>query len=87
MEVILNTAMVGKITITNERAESSYGIPVAVFNGVAYGPNDNIVFPPSELDWLKEPARTTVAGACIENKISGAELDFVRSFNESRFTS
>lgn len=63
------------ITLTTERAESSYGQPVAVLvggpnDGTAYGPAD--VFPSAiendPLDWLTEPASRTVAAANIAAK-------------------
>lgn len=80
MNIILNLSTGEQITLTNERAESSYGIPVAVFNGAAYGPADSIPFGPAEMAWLEEPASTTVAAACKDNKISGGELEFARRF-------
>lgn len=58
------------IQLTDERAESSYGQPVAILiggpnNGTAYGPEDIIPsgIPDDPLEWLTEPARTTVAVA------------------------
>ena len=64
-----------EIVITDERAESSYGQPVAVIcggrlSGNAYGPGDAIPFaPPSDpLEFLNEfePARVTVLCAARE---------------------
>ena len=81
MQIILSLFGTNKkITLIDDRAESSYGIPVAVFDGIAYGPADLIPFGPSEMAWLKDPAATTVAAACTDNKISGDELEFARRF-------
>lgn len=59
-----------EILITTERAESSYGVPVAVLvggpnDGMAFGPGDVIpaADPNDELAWLEEPAATTIAAA------------------------
>ena len=76
------------ITITDEHAASSYGIPVAVFNGQAFGPGDfmNTIPAGDELEFLNqmEVASTTVAAMVMEaqrnNSISSDELDFVRKF-------
>lgn len=60
------------IRITTNRAESSYGVPVAVLiggpnDGTAYGPGDKIpcADPCDALAWLTEMAATTVAAANI----------------------
>lgn len=68
-----------EIMLTTERAESSYGQPVAVLvggpnSGIAYGPGDAI---PSgiendQLSWLTEPAARTIAAA---NRAAKCESD------------
>jgi hypothetical protein len=59
------------IEITTERAESSYGQPVAVliggpFSGSAYGPADVVPSADDALPWLSEPARIMVAAAAAK---------------------
>lgn len=81
MNLKLTLRDTSEILLTDERAESSYGIPVAIFNGVAYGKSDVIPLPsPPELEWLQESAAVTVAAACIFNKIDGDELKFAQKF-------
>lgn len=50
------------IVLTTDHATSSYGQPVAIFQGVAYGVSD---VPPGEdpLPWLREEMGKTVACA------------------------
>ena len=37
----MNINLNSRIALTNERAESSYGIPVLVIDGIAYGKGDD----------------------------------------------
>lgn len=74
-----------KVIITDEHASSSYGIPVASVDGEAFGANDSLpIWPQDELSWLVDPAKTTVAAACIEmqknGSISEEEVLFLRKF-------
>ena len=77
------------VAITDEHAASSYGIPVAVVNGQAYGPADPLPIwgKDDPLAWLREPAAMTVAAAVIRmqregdsNAIDVANMEFVRRF-------
>ena len=74
------------ITLTNERAESSYGQPVAVLSGgpldgTAYGPADVIpsAIENDPLEWLTEPSSRTVAAANIAAK-GDSENPLMRAF-------
>jgi hypothetical protein len=74
------------VIITDEHAASSYGIPVAVVDGEAYGPADNLpIWPADDLSWLVEPARTTIAAAVGEMKRAGNGLSESDSEFVSRF--
>ena len=86
--VTLNTEDL-TIVITDEHATSSYGIPVAIFHGEAYGPMDHIPTIPStdELSWLNDVsvAKTDVAAAVSSmrkagNPLSEEDYEFVRKF-------
>lgn len=71
------------VEITNEHPASSYGQPVAVFDGKAYGPNDNLPLWEGEpVDFLKEPASTTISAALKEQdfRLLPCEEAFVRKF-------
>ena len=48
-----------EIVLTTEHASSSYGQPVAVIAGQAYGPEDELRFEPP-LEWLAIPIRQQV---------------------------
>lgn len=81
MEIKLNPGHFSgadSILLSVERAESSYGIPVAVLvggphSGQAFGPADVIpAVAGHPLGWLEEPARTTVAAA---RRAAGAKPD------------
>lgn len=71
-----------EIMLTTERAESSYGQPVAVLvggpnSGSAYGPSDVIpsAIENDPLPWLTEPAIRTVAAADISARAGGDTID------------
>jgi len=69
------------IIITDEHSASSYGIPVAVVDGQAYGPDDELpIWPDDELSFLHERAATTIAAAVISGNLSPEEKEFVRKF-------
>lgn len=67
-----------QILLTTKRAESSYGVPVAVLVG---GPNDGAALRPDDLvphgieddrlPWLDERARQMVAAAAIRLRFAG----------------
>lgn len=74
-----------KVIVTNEHSASSYGIPVAVVDGVAYGKDESLpIWADDKLIWLNEPAKTTVAAACIEMQKEGCindeQIAFLRKF-------
>lgn len=72
---------IADVTITDEHSASSYGVPVAVVNGEAYGPGEALpIWPDDELSWLVEPARTTVAAAVIRMDKNGEDISFVKRF-------
>jgi len=86
VELKIQTA-IKSVIITDEHAASSYGIPVAVVDGEAYGPHDELpIWPNDELRWLVEMAKVTVSAACIEMRKNGAlsekEVEFIRRFYE-----
>ena len=68
----------GHILITTDRAESSYGVPVAVLVG---GPNDGVALGADDLvphgidddrlPWLDERARQMVAAEAIRLRVGG----------------
>ena len=63
--------------ITTEHAASSYGMPVLVIDGQAYGPGDILPNPPGDpLDFLHEPARVAVlvAKARLHNEDGSSPL-------------
>ena len=74
------------IIVTDEHAASSYGVPVAVVEGEAYGPADNLpIWMNDELAWLTETARTTIAAAVGAMKregkpLSESDYEFVARF-------
>lgn len=73
------------VTISDEHSASSYGIPVAIVDGVAYGLEEFLpIWAYDELIWLNEPAKTTVAGACLEMQKEGCindeQIAFLRKF-------
>lgn len=74
------------LTISDEHSASSYGIPMAVVDGVAYGPEEFLPIwaVDDELNWLNEPAKTTVAAACLEMQKEGCindeQIAFLRKF-------
>jgi len=83
MKVELKPTTAAKgIMITDEYAASSYGIPVAVVDGEAYGPADELPIWPEndELAFLHESAGQTVAAAAAIAKLTDEERDFVRRF-------
>lgn len=84
IELKLETA-IKKIIITDEHPSSINGMPVAVVDGVAYGPNDLLpIWAEDELSWLQGIAATDVAAAAIEmnrqGRISEDQLGFIRKF-------
>jgi len=80
VELKPSTASKGFI-ITDEHLASSYGIPVAVVDGEAYGPADELpIWPKDELSWMHESARQTVAAAALSAMLTDEERDFVRKF-------
>jgi len=69
------------ITITDERAESSCGIPVAIIDGIAYGKTD--AFPKDEnssLPWLRESVGQRVAELNTRLYLNEDGQEFVRKF-------
>ena len=74
------------IIISDEHAASSYGIPVAVVDGEAYGPADSLpIWANDDLAWIPEIASTTVAAAVGAmkregNALSDADYEFVARF-------
>ncbi len=86
MKITLNVQTATKpIIITDEHAASSYGIPVAVVDGQAYGPNDFLpIWPENELSWMKETAKVTVASACLRMQKDGLlcekDILFIQKF-------
>lgn len=85
MKVEIKMENAKSIIITDEHAASSYGIPVAVVNGEAFGPADELPIWPAndELSFLHEAAKTTVAASAYKNSLTGEERDFVRKFYEN----
>ena len=85
VELKIQTA-IKKVIVTDEHSASSYGIPVALVEGVAYGPNDLLpIWPDDELScWLNDAAKTVIAAACLEmsriGEITEEEIAFVRKF-------
>ena len=84
VELKIQTA-IKKVIVTDEHSASSYGIPAAVVEGVAYGPNDLLpIWPDDELSWLNYAAKTVIAAACLEmsrnGEITEEEIAFVRKF-------
>lgn len=84
VELKIQTA-IKTVIITNEHSASSYGMPVAVVEGEAYGPNDLLpIWPDDELSWLNGAAKTIVASASLEmsrnGEITEEEIAFVRKF-------
>lgn len=73
------------IIITDEHAASSYGIPVAVVDGEAYGPSDELPVwgENDELSFIHEKANRTVSIAAHKNRLTGEERDFVAKFYEN----
>ena len=68
----------GDIQLTTEHSASSYGIPVAVVEGQAYGPGDNIERANDPLPWLHEPAAQTVFNRALALNLIAHPL--VRAF-------
>lgn len=72
------------VLITDEHAASSYGIPVAIVAGEAYGPKEALPIFGHELSWLHEDAYLTVFCAAREalnaGTISELEMAFCESF-------
>jgi hypothetical protein len=68
-----------QILLTTKRAESNYGVPVAVLVG---GPNDGVALGPDDLvphsidddrlPWLNERARQMVAAEAIRLRVGGS---------------
>jgi len=53
-----------QIVLTTEHSASSYGVPVAIVGGRAYGPSDVLpALQPDPLPWLREAASVTVRSA------------------------
>lgn len=75
-----------EIELTDERAESSYKIPVAVIHNKAYGWAD---IPEADeadpLAWLKECVGCTVA--CVAKRLGLGNDPFVRKFTQPFFDS
>lgn len=74
------------VLVSDEHAASSYGIPVVVVGGDAYGPEDILpIWPNDELSWLQEKAKTTVAAATIDMNKDGLlteeQVEFLRKFS------
>lgn len=70
-----------KVFISDEHSASSYGIPVAVVDGEAYGPNDFLpIWPDDELSWLVDLAKVDIAGAIKNSNLSADEIDFLHKF-------
>ena len=83
-ELKIQTA-IKKVIISDEHSASSYGIPVAVVEGEAYGPDDLLpIWPDDVLSWLNDSAKTVIAAACLEmiriGEITEEEIAFVRKF-------
>jgi hypothetical protein len=68
-----------KIELTDEHSSSSYGIPVAVCDGIAYGKNEAIKFN-DELDFLFEPAARTILVASLRTDLNDEEKRFIEKF-------
>ena len=54
--------------LTTEHAASSYGMPVLVVGGIAYGPGDQVTYsqgPDDPFGEISEPAQTMVAAAAV----------------------
>ena len=70
-----------EVILTDEHSSSSYGIPVALMGGEAYGPGDELpVWPYDELAFLHERAATTVAVALKDEIFTPAAREFVQRF-------
>jgi hypothetical protein len=88
MNVNLEYVGAKPVLITDEHAASSYGIPVAVVDGVAYGPMDHLpIWQDDLLPWLKETAKMTVSWMLMEmkkgdNPLSPEDRAFVRRFRD-----
>ena len=81
MKITLKPKSAKEIIITDEHSASSYGIPVAIVDGIAYGPADVLpIWLKDELAWLHESAAQTVASVALASGLSGKELEFVRRF-------
>lgn len=83
MKVLLKVRGGGKdILITDERSECSYGIPVAVVEGKAYGKNEALPIYGADdaLNFLFEAAATTVAVAARQNPLTEEQIAFVSKF-------
>ena len=62
----MNTIHIEDFYLTTDHPSSSYGIPVMVVRGVAYGPKDTIINCPTDpLDWLQETAEGKCLGAAL----------------------
>lgn len=80
MEINFEINGIGVI-MTDEHSASSYGIPVALVGGEAYGPGDELpVWPGDELAFLHERAATTVAVALKDELLTPAAMAFMRRF-------
>lgn len=84
LKLEISTA-IKNVIITDEHSASSYGIPVAVVDGQAYGPNDFLpIWPENELSWMKETAKVTVASACLRMQKDGLlcekDILFIQKF-------
>jgi hypothetical protein len=67
----------GRLLLTTQRAESSYGIPVLVVAGQAYGPSDTV--PADEpLDYFVQPANQAVL--CAAHRLGMREHPLVEAF-------
>lgn len=75
------TNAIKKIILSNEHASSSYGIPVAVVDGEAYGPADELpIWPDNALNFLHERAALTILACSVDMNLSESERNFVRLF-------
>ena len=71
-----------EIILSDEHAASSYGIPVAIVDGIAYGAGDELpIWPNDSLSFLHENAAQTVAAAVESNEgLQKNEKQFARKF-------
>lgn len=80
MEINFEINGIGVI-LTDEHSSSSYGVPVALVGGEAYGPGDELpVWLDDDLAFLHERAATTVAAALKDEMLTPKAQDFLRRF-------